>query len=62
MNKFFRYNSLTNYFKEIYFAERPACERLINKRLNDLNLNIMNDWQIALNKYIKTDFFDLINK
>ena len=33
-----------------------------NKRLNDLNLNIMNDWQIALNKYIKTDFFDLINK
>lgn len=52
----------TNYFKEIYFAERPACERLINKRLNDLNLNIMNDWQIALNKYIKTDFFDLIKK
>ena len=39
------------FFKE-YYAERPACERLVNKRLNDLNLNIMRDWRVALKEYI----------
>jgi len=42
----------SNYFSKEYFAERPACERLINKRLDDLELNIMRDWRIALKKYI----------
>jgi dTDP-4-dehydrorhamnose reductase len=38
----------SEYFKEEYFAERPACERLVNKRLDDLDINLMRDWRIAL--------------
>ena len=42
----------SDYFKEIYFAERPACERLINLKLTIRNLNLMRDWKIALKEYI----------
>ncbi|MEC9376124.1 MAG: sugar nucleotide-binding protein [Pseudomonadota bacterium] len=38
----------SDFFAEEYFAERPACERLINKRLDDLGLNTMRDWKVAL--------------
>lgn len=43
----------SEYFKEIYFAERPPNERLINKKLDLRNLNIMRDWKIALKEYIE---------
>lgn len=46
----------TAYFSKEYFAERPACERLVNKRLNDLDLNVMRDWKVALKEYI-TDYY-----
>tara|TARA_B110000438_G_C15774924_1_gene633619 strand:- start:32 stop:916 length:885 start_codon:yes stop_codon:yes gene_type:complete len=42
----------SDYFAEEYFAIRPDCERLINKRLDDLGLNIMRDWKIALSDYL----------
>ena len=42
----------SDYFKEIYFAERPLCERLVNKKLNIRNINIMGDWRISLREYI----------
>lgn len=42
----------SNYFSKEYFAVRPACERLINKRLDDLELNIMRDWRVALEEYL----------
>jgi len=42
----------SDYLKKEYFAQRPESERLINKRLNDLNLNIMRNWKIALIEYI----------
>lgn len=42
----------SNYFKETYFAERPACERLLNRKLNIRNLNLMRDWRVALKDYI----------
>ena len=41
-----------DYFKYEYFPERPVSERLVNKRLDQLNLNIMRDWKVALNDYI----------
>ena len=43
----------SNYFIKEYFAERPDCERLINKKLDDLNLNIMKDWTISLKEYVE---------
>lgn len=44
----------SDYFKEVYFAERPPCERLINRKLNIRKINLMRDWKIALNEYITT--------
>ena len=35
---------------------RPQSERLINKNLNDLNLNFMRDWKICLKEYIENEF------
>ena len=43
----------SEYFKDIYFAERPPNERLINKKLDLRNLNIMQDWKIALKEYVE---------
>ena len=46
----------SDYFKEIYFAERPPNERLINRKLMIRNLDIMQDWRVALKKYILSDY------
>ena len=43
----------SSYFKEIYFAERPPCERLVNLKLNLRNINIMRDWRVALRDYLE---------
>jgi dTDP-4-dehydrorhamnose reductase len=43
----------SDYFKDIYFASRPPCERLINRKLNLRNLNIMRDWKTALKEYLE---------
>jgi dTDP-4-dehydrorhamnose reductase len=42
----------SDYFKETYFAERPPCERLQNRKLDLRNLNLMQDWRTALKQYI----------
>jgi len=43
----------SDYFKDIYFAERPPCERLQNRKLQIRNLDIMKNWKISLNEYIR---------
>ncbi|MCZ7604194.1 MAG: NAD(P)-dependent oxidoreductase [Melioribacteraceae bacterium] len=43
----------SDYFKDIYFAERPLSERLINKKLDLREMNIMRDWKVALKEYIE---------
>ena len=52
----------SDFFSREYFAERPLCERLVNRRLNDANLNIMRNWKVALSEYINNDYQFLINK
>jgi len=42
----------SDYFRDIYFAVRPPCERLINRKLNIRTLNHMRDWKVALREYI----------
>jgi len=42
----------SDYFAKEYFSPRPDCERLINKRLDDLGLNIMRNWKESLHEYI----------
>ncbi len=42
----------SDYFKDIYYAERPPSERLVNKKLNLRGVNKMRDWKISLREYI----------
>ncbi|MBU2647459.1 NAD(P)-dependent oxidoreductase [bacterium] len=42
----------SNFFKNVYFAERPASERLITKKLNLRGLSKMKDWRVSLKEYI----------
>jgi len=44
----------SSYFSEEYFAPRPACERLVNRKLDLRGLNIMRDWRVALKEYLST--------
>ena len=50
----------SEYFKDIYFAERPPCERLDNRKLRIRNLNLMRDWRIALKEYITNYYGDYL--
>lgn len=50
----------SDYFKETYFAERPPCERLINRKLNIRGLNLMRDWRVALREYIENYYKDYL--
>jgi dTDP-4-dehydrorhamnose reductase len=50
----------SDYFKETYFAERPPCERLINRKLNIRNINLMRDWKEALNDYVASYYKDYL--
>ncbi len=52
----------SDYFAKEYFAERPDCERLVNKHLDDLSLNIMRDWRITLKEYLNDYYRELIYK
>lgn len=42
----------SEYFSDVYFAERPASERLDTVKLRLRGVNRMRDWKIALNEYI----------
>ncbi|MBL7757217.1 MAG: NAD(P)-dependent oxidoreductase [Chitinophagaceae bacterium] len=50
----------SDYFKDTYHAPRPACERLVNKKLDIRGINVMRDWRIALQDYIDTYFKDYL--
>jgi len=52
----------SEHFSKEYFAERPACERLVNKHLDDLGLNIMRDWKVALKEYLNDYYPELVQK
>lgn len=46
----------SDFFEKEYFAPRPTSEKLINKKLNELNSNYMRDWHITLKEYINEEF------
>ena len=52
----------SDFFKKEYFALRPKSERLINRKLNLRNLNIMRDWKVALREYIKDYYSDYLHE
>jgi dTDP-4-dehydrorhamnose reductase len=42
----------SSYFSETYYAERPPSERLINRKLDIRQLNVMQNWETALADYL----------
>jgi len=46
----------SSYFAETYFAPRPDCERLVNRRLALRGLDVMRPWREALADYVRTDY------
>jgi len=43
---------MSDFFEKTYFATRPNSEKLINKKLNDINKNMMSDWVSSLKTYL----------
>jgi dTDP-4-dehydrorhamnose reductase len=52
----------SDYFKDIYFAERPLSERLENRKLNIRKVNFMQDWKAALNEYVSKYYLGYLDK
>jgi len=52
----------SDYFKDEYFAERPASERLITKKLDLRGVNQMRDWKVALKEYIDNYYIGYLDK
>jgi dTDP-4-dehydrorhamnose reductase len=50
----------SDYFKDVYFAERPASERLVTKKLDLRGVNKMRDWKIALREYVENYYEDYL--
>jgi dTDP-4-dehydrorhamnose reductase len=50
----------SEYFKEVYFAKRPASEGLLTTKLNLRGINKMRDWKVALKEYIDNYYQDYL--
>ena len=52
----------SDFFAEEYFADRPMSERLITKKLQLRNSNIMRNWRVCLKEYIEISYKDYLFK
>ena len=52
----------SDYFKEEYFAARPASERLLTKKLDLRKINKMRDWKVSLKEYLENYYSGYLNK
>lgn len=46
----------SDYWSKEYFADRPPSERLINRKLEELELDVMRDWKLCLKEYIQDSY------
>ncbi len=46
----------SDYWSKEYFADRPPSERLINRKLEELELDVMRDWKVCLKEYIQVAY------
>jgi len=51
----------SSYWKKEYYAERPPSERLVDKKLELRGVNVMRDWKICLEEYIRDYYTDYLN-
>ena len=52
----------SDYFKKEYYAERPASERLLTKKLDLRKVNLMRDWRVSLEEYIEVYYKDYLSQ
>jgi len=52
----------SDHFKETYFAARPPSERLIDKKLDLRQVNIMRDWKVCLQEYLSDYYAGYLDK
>ena len=48
----------SSFFQKDYFAERPPSERLIDRKLDLRQVNVMRDWRVCLKEYLETSYND----
>jgi dTDP-4-dehydrorhamnose reductase len=46
----------SSFFKERFFVPRPRSEMLFNQRLEDMGINLMRQWNVALKEYLARDY------
>jgi dTDP-4-dehydrorhamnose reductase len=46
----------SEYFATTYFAPRPDCERLLNRKLALRGMDTMRPWREALAEYLRRDY------
>jgi len=52
----------SDYFAKTYFAPRPDCERLLNRKLALRGLDVMRPWREALSEYLQTDYVGYLDQ
>lgn len=60
LEKAVKISPVSSDFFEEYFAVRPDSERLVNKKLDLRNLNVMRDWKVSLKEYIENYYKDYL--
>jgi dTDP-4-dehydrorhamnose reductase len=46
----------SDFFNKTYFAPRPESERLVNAKLDQMNMNQMRDWKTCLKEYLQSRY------
>jgi dTDP-4-dehydrorhamnose reductase len=52
----------SDFFNAEYFAPRPPSERLVNKKLDLRQMNVMQDWRVALQQYLAAYYEGYLSK
>ena len=52
----------SGFFAQTYFAPRPDCERLLNRKLALRGLDVMRPWRAALSDYLRTEYAGYIEE
>lgn len=52
----------SSFFNERFFVPRPRSEMLYNQALDDLKINLMRNWRVALREYIERDYAHVMRK
>jgi dTDP-4-dehydrorhamnose reductase len=51
----------SEHFAEVYFAERPASERLWTRKLQLRGISVMRDWKVSLKEYIDNYYLGFLS-